>query len=85
MQTAYSNLVLEDPEFCNNDFNVRTTHYYVKFMPQNEIDVEALFDDSTLILYDYPIDREILNNGNYHKDPSIFENLNFENCIHIFV
>lgn len=74
MQTAYSNLVLEDPEFCDNDFNVRTTHYYVKFMPQNETDVEALFDDSALILYDYPLDREILNNGNYYKDPSLSEN-----------
>lgn len=74
MQIAHSTLSVEDPEFCDNSFNVRTTHHYVKFKPQNETDVEALIDDSTLILYDYPLDREILNNGNYYKDPSLSEN-----------
>ena len=73
MQAAFATLALEDPEFCDNSFNVRTTHYYVKFKPQNEDDVEAIIDDSTLILYDYPLDRKIVNNGNYYKDPTLSE------------
>ncbi|MBX7205323.1 MAG: hypothetical protein K1X81_07845 [Bacteroidia bacterium] len=73
MQSAFTALTTEDPEFCSNSINVRTTHYYVKFKPQNEDDVEALIDDSTLILYDYPLDRPIVNNGNYYKDPTLSE------------
>jgi hypothetical protein len=31
MQSAFTALTTEDPEFCSNSINVRTTHYYVKF------------------------------------------------------
>lgn len=40
---------------------IQTTHLYVKFSPQTEDEVDLLKLDTTLELYAYPLDYEILN------------------------
>jgi len=50
---------------------ITTTHRYLKFKPQNEEELAVLKGDSTLILYEYPLDYEIVKEGTYYRDPSI--------------
>jgi len=54
---------------------IRATHYYVKFKPQNFDQYDDLVSDTTLQLYDYPLDYEIVNRGNGYHDPSIVDTL----------
>ncbi len=56
-----------------DDFEITTTHLYVKFTPKNEQELDVLMVDSTLVLYDYPLDYEIAVNGDYYRDPTIPE------------
>ncbi|MCF6213273.1 MAG: hypothetical protein L3J45_04525 [Flavobacteriaceae bacterium] len=53
---------------------VTTTHLYVKFKPKNEDELDILKSDSTLVLYDYPLDYEIEENGDFYRDPDIPDN-----------
>lgn len=41
-----------------DQFNVTTSHRYIKFTPQSEEEIALLKQDSTLILADYPLDYE---------------------------
>ncbi len=43
-------------------------------MPENEEQEEILLDREDLILFDYPLDREIVIGGVYYRDPSVAEN-----------
>ena len=49
------------------------THYYVRFLPQDSLDYNILLSDPNLILFDYPLDYEITQYGDYYHDPSIPE------------
>ncbi len=49
--------------------NIRPTHYYIKFTPVDIDEYEILKSDTTLVLYDYPLDYEIIQNGNRYHDP----------------
>ena len=51
--------------------NIRPTYYYVKFKPANIDQYETLAADSTLALSDFPLDYEIIQNGNRYHDPAI--------------
>ncbi len=44
--------------------SVSTTHFYVKFKPQTVSDLNKL-DSLDLELYDYPLDREVIQDGDY--------------------
>lgn len=44
------------------DMEIKATHLYVKFTPQTEEEMDALQLDTTLNLYPYPLDYEILGN-----------------------
>lgn len=50
---------------------VKTTHYYVRFLPLDYQELEDLEKDTTLILFDYPLDRKIKKGGSYYHDPDI--------------
>ena len=57
---------------ANIDFpDIQTTHLYVKFKPKNDDELSILKQDSTLILYDYPLDYEIKQDGAYYRDPEV--------------
>ena len=57
----------------NFDINVETTHLYVKFIPKNEEELGILKKDSTLVLYSYPLDYEIVEGTGYYRDPEVPE------------
>ncbi len=56
-------------KMATDDFEIITTHLYVKFSPTTEQELDNLMVDSTLVLYDYPLDYEIQINGDYYRDP----------------
>ena len=49
---------------------VKTSHLYVRFLPENEAEFDIL-TEAGLDLVDYPVDYEILVDGDYYHDPSI--------------
>ena len=53
------------------EIEIKTTHLYVKFMPKNEDELSILKRDSTFVLYDYPLDYEIEENGYFYRDPEV--------------
>lgn len=65
MRKAMGNLQL------NGRVNVRTTHLYLKFKPQNEEELTLLKQDTTLELFDYPLDYEIEEGGLFYHDPEV--------------
>lgn len=61
-------------ERVTEDTTIEATHYYVKFTPLDETELNILKDDTTLVLYDYPLDYEIPEGeGDYYHDPDIPE------------
>lgn len=50
---------------------ISTSHYYVKFIPKNSEELGIIEKDSSLIAYDYPLDYEILQMGDYYHDPKV--------------
>ncbi len=72
MQAALSSLAERNLSQCNlSRFVVRTTHKYIKFKPEDSIQFGLLIQDTSLILFDYPMDRKIIRGGTYYRDPSI--------------
>ena len=55
----------------NAETSVHTSHYYVKFKPQNSDDYEILHKDTTLAFSDLPIESTVTLNGDYYHDPSL--------------
>ena len=51
---------------------IETTHLYVRFLPENDAEFELL-TESGLDLVDYPLDYEIVVDGDYYHDPSVGE------------
>lgn len=44
------------------------THYYVKILPQDSTDVTRLVEDTSLCLFPYPLDYELIGEGMYELD-----------------
>lgn len=70
MQEAL-NALSASGELSENPFEVRITHRYIKYTPSNEAEYDALISDSNLVFYDYPLDHEIVVQGNFYHDSSI--------------
>ena len=69
MKKALKSLKKSSRAELPGDYEVKTTHYYVKFLPENEAHLDSLSLDEDLILYDYPLDRKIKKLGHYYIDP----------------
>ncbi len=69
MQDAYDNI--EHQFNSGKKPKVRTTHLYIRYAPDSEEELSILKLDSSLILYEYPLDVEIKKRGDYYHDPSI--------------
>jgi len=74
MQKAYNNLQNSNARTATDELEITTTHLYIKFKPKNNQELEILKDDTTLILYSYPMDYKI-SQGSYYHDPSIPDSL----------
>lgn len=66
-------------ELTNNDSNylrvasINATHKYIKFMPQTEdelVILDSISKGNNIILSEYPLDYEILEDGSAYNDPS---------------
>lgn len=53
------------------DEDLSATHYYIRFKPKTEAQLIDLKKDPTLVLWDYPLDYEILKGGTGYRDPEI--------------
>jgi len=52
--------------------NISPTHLYVRFLPLDSADMDAIYFNPDLILFPYPLDYEILTcDGNYYRDPDL--------------
>jgi hypothetical protein len=72
MQLATTSLKNSDPSmFSQLPEKLTATHYYVRFLPKNETELEVLLNDTTLSLSDYPLDYEIRSEGTFYHDPSL--------------
>lgn len=54
-----------------NTKQIQATHKYIKFMPKNDAELDLLKADSELILYDYPLDYEVISLGDAYHDPRV--------------
>jgi hypothetical protein len=53
------------------NIEIEPTDYYVRFLPQDLSQYDKLTSDTNLLLFDYPLDYEIITLGDYYHDPSI--------------
>lgn len=51
--------------------DIETTHLYVKFKPKTEEELSLLKKDSTIVLYDIPLEYEVNENGDFYHDPEV--------------
>lgn len=58
-----------------NENDIQTTHYYVRFHPKTEEELALIKQDTTLILYEYPLDYEIEQYGTCYHSPDIPDSL----------
>ena len=57
MQKALNNLLNDLKE---GEYEIIPSHYYVKFKPQNDDELSLLKNDTSIYLYQYPLDVEII-------------------------
>ena len=74
MKLAYEELTSNFPDSVKL-LNIRATHRYIKFLPQNEEEYRQLEDINNFELFEYPLDYEIKKPGVYYRDPSIPDNI----------
>lgn len=69
----YYNLNIKNSPFVGKKVN--PTHFYVKLLPENEKQLEFLdnlelnHSNDSIVLHDYPLDYEIVEDGDYFVDP----------------
>ncbi len=71
IQNAYQYLKNNGENIGN--LNITATDLYVRFLPQDTAQYNLLNNDTSLILFDYPLDYEIEKFGDYYHDPNIEE------------
>lgn len=54
-----------------NEIEISVTDLYVRFLPLDSIQYKRLMTDTTLTLFDFPLDYEIVQTGEYYFDPTI--------------
>ena len=52
---------------------IKKTDLYVRFLPKDSLELNIIEKDSTLVLYDHPLDYEIEQQGEYYQDPDLPE------------
>ena len=52
-----------------DEIELETTDLYVRFLPQDSTQYMQLMNDTTLTLFDFPLDYEISQSGDYYQDP----------------
>lgn len=68
MRKAYAELQSEGK--MSATMNIEATHLYVRFLPKDTVELEKLYNDTTLRLFPFPLDCE-LTEGTVYKDPTL--------------
>lgn len=72
MKKAFANVSAKtEGKVMESKSTVRTTHYYMRFLPKDWKEYDLLKADTTLKLYDIPLDYEIALHGNKYQDPTL--------------
>jgi hypothetical protein len=73
MLKAYNNLKGDSQLKSTNDTesDIEVTHLYVRFLPKSDHELAILQIDTTLELFDYPLDYELNEGGTYYHDPEL--------------
>lgn len=58
---------------ASDPFEVVANTLYISFLPKDSADLNILWADTTIELFDYPLDYEIVEAGFYYHDPEIPE------------
>lgn len=71
------------------DFDIETTDLYIRFMPADSLEYDIIASDTTIELFDHPLDFEVEQEGNWYHDPSVPDHLpTYQYCVvkpnHIF-
>jgi len=72
MQKAFNSIKNQYRGFENVSMNIVANYYYVRVLPKDESELDLL-KDLGYELYEYPLDREIIQDGSYYVDPEIGE------------
>jgi len=51
--------------------DIKPTHYYIRFKPKNEAEVDAVEADTTVFYYSWPLDREIVGDSTNYRNPEL--------------
>ncbi|MFZ4582637.1 MAG: endonuclease/exonuclease/phosphatase family protein [Paludibacter sp.] len=62
---------LKAPSSSLDEIVIEPTDLYVRILPTDSIQFLQLMSDSTLILFDYPLDYQKEQTGDYYNDPSL--------------
>ncbi|WP_316794975.1 hypothetical protein [Pedobacter agri] len=54
---------------------IAATHYYIKFIPRNQADMDKLKIDSNLTIYPFPLDNQQTKYNGSYRDPSVLPNV----------
>ncbi len=61
---------LRAPSSLNN-IEITTTDLYVRFLPKDSVEYNMLIQDTTMTLFDFPLDYEIQQTGDYYFNPTV--------------
>ena len=66
-------MALVDSGFIDAVFaNIQPTHYYIRFLPLDSADMDEIYFHPDLILFDYPLDYEVLTSGgSFYRAPDL--------------
>lgn len=76
MKQAWENIkpkLMASGRVSGDEVEISTSHYYVKFKPKNERELDLLHADTTLYFYAYPLDVEIPEGSSNYRDPEVPE------------
>lgn len=73
MKKAFDNLRTnnEFKSLSQEDITITTSHLYLRILPKNEEEVNWFIEDTTMEMFDYPLDYEIIKEGYFYQDPDI--------------
>ena len=66
MQQAYD--ALKERGEISESINIETTHLYIKLNPQDSVEMNYILEDSVLALFPYPLDYELIGEGEYEVE-----------------
>lgn len=62
---------LYDNGFIDAKMDLTASHNYVRFSIQSETEYDQMESDSTILLFDHPLDYEIIQDGDWYHDPTL--------------